>query len=85
MVNKSGQMKFIIPLAQKILNNEGIISAVFTRLRSAEVKKRLVDLPSGELLAKYAPKMLEIILKWSRELTSAAAEKGLETMILEEE
>lgn len=83
MVDKSGQMKHMLPIAQRILNNEGTIGAIFTRLRSAEVKKRLGDIPHGELLAKYSPQMFEIIIKWARELVSSVTEKGLDTMIEE--
>lgn len=82
---QASDLKALAPIAQKIINNQGQIKAVFTRLKSTEVKKRIAALPHGDLLVKYSDQMYDVVISWAKNLVLETTEKGLEALIREDE
>jgi len=78
---KVSDLKFLKPIAQKIMNHQGQIQSVFTRLKSNEVTKRISDIPHGDLLVKHSDDMFKMIISWAAELLLNTADKGLQALI----
>lgn len=78
---KSTDLQILQPIAQKILNNEGNIRAIFSRLKTIEVTKRLSNFDNGQLIIKYNEKLSAIIIQWATKLISSIAENGLDAIV----
>jgi hypothetical protein len=76
-------LKVLEPIARRIINNADNIKAVFSRLKSTEVKKRLQNVPNGELLIKYSDAMANVVLSWAKNLLRNTAGDGLNALIRE--
>lgn len=80
-VFEAKDLQVLQPIIRNIISKETEIKALFTRLKSTEVKKRLGDVPYGDLLIKYSDKMFEVIINWAKSLLNKTIADGLDAMI----